>query len=137
MILMDGMTGWNTNVEEAIRRCHEITTDDSKITVDVMTCGFSEVEKKLKERTSIENYMRGREIEKVLTGTDSIEQVLRAHPKVNVRHYIEQMTGKATGFDELTFESTTTWPLQEQGRLDAQASLATLDILYSPPKLVQ
>jgi hypothetical protein len=40
---MDGMTGWNTNVEDAIQRCLEITTDESQITVDVLICGFDEV----------------------------------------------------------------------------------------------
>jgi len=68
---MDGMTGWNTNVEDAITRCHEITTDDSKITIDVLTCGFSEVTKyDVEHANSIDNMFRGRAISNYLTGSN-------------------------------------------------------------------
>lgn len=42
-MLIDGMTAWNTNVEDAIQRCKEITTDESKITVDVLICGYTDI----------------------------------------------------------------------------------------------
>ena len=88
-ILMDGMTGWNTNVEDAIQRCREITTDESKITIDVLTCGYHEVtEFDVSQANSLDNWFRGRAISNFLTGSNAINQSLKAHPKVNLRHYV-------------------------------------------------
>ena len=35
-LLMDGGVAYNTNVEEAVKSCKELVSDDSKITIDVL-----------------------------------------------------------------------------------------------------
>mmetsp|Transcript_1533 Transcript_1533/g.2233 ORF Transcript_1533/g.2233 Transcript_1533/m.2233 type:complete len:117 (-) Transcript_1533:356-706(-) len=44
-LLMDGGTVYNTNVDQAVARCREITqdSDDSEITLDVLICSHEPV----------------------------------------------------------------------------------------------
>jgi hypothetical protein len=49
---------------------------------------------------------------------------MRAYPEINWR-YIIQLENPVTGLGELNFNGIDTWFLQEQGRMDAAAALAT------------
>jgi hypothetical protein len=78
---MDGMTGWDTNLEEAIQRCKEVTSDESKITIDVITCANEVLDvHEESEFNSIMNYYRSYAIGSYLTRSDAIRQNLKAHP---------------------------------------------------------
>jgi len=115
-ICADGMTTWNTNVETAIQRCKEITgSDESKITVDVLICGFSEIPAEEKTGSSIENYLQARRVASYNNGGNSITEIMHGHPKVNFRHVIEEKNGQG-GIYEIKFEPSITWRLQTMGR---------------------
>ena len=43
---------------------------------------------------------------------------MKSHPKVQFRYIVDQQNGYG-GEDEITFDGSFTWPLQEQGRTDA------------------
>ena len=65
-------------------------------------------------------------MKQVNIGSDRVEAVKRAHPKINWRHQIHQTT-RATGFDELNFSPENVVPLIEGGKQDAKTALAALD----------
>ena len=48
---------------------------------------------------------------------------MKAHPSVNFRYLVNEEVGHAGTYHELEFDGTKTWPLQVQGRADAQAVL--------------
>ena len=90
MKLVDGMTAYNTNVQEAIDMCRKIVNnDDSRITIDVMIC---EVEKELGEwnltGNAWSNYWRIQDIRNRAHSTNALAGVMRAHPFINWRHVI-------------------------------------------------
>ena len=51
---------------------------------------------------------------------NAVQWQLRAHPDVNFRYLFYQ---EDLNWDLLNFNNSTTWPLQEQGRKDAQDML--------------
>jgi hypothetical protein len=55
---MDGGTTWNTNLGTAINKCKELVDDDSKITIDVVLCGSSQLESMSKRHTTIDHMLR-------------------------------------------------------------------------------
>lgn len=66
--------------------------------------------------------MRSLSLKNDAHGSDALEGVRRAHPKLNLRHVIKQSV-RASGRDELDFSNRVTGPLQEAGKLDALAAL--------------
>ena len=124
-IFMDGGTVYNINVEGAINRCMDgIVDDESKIIVDVLICGESEMKEKEKTGKSWESYLRARKISKYYGNTNSLVYTMKAHPTVNFRHVVNMSKDLGfTGLEELNFNGDFTWKGQEQGRTDAQSSL--------------
>ena len=124
-IFMDGGTVYNVNMESAIEQCLEVVDDEAKITVDLFVCG---PEPEPIEETgiakSISNIMRSRAIHADATSTNTIADAMRAHPNINYRYLIyESSDTHRTGISELEFNGEKTWPMQEQGRQDAQDAL--------------
>jgi len=75
---------------------------------------------------TISNLLRSRQINSYFSGMDAIQAQMRAYPNVNWRYLIEEQN-PASGMDELNFDLSVTWPLQEQGRAQ------TLEVLaYGP-----
>ena len=61
--LVDGMTAYNTNIQEAVDRCLEVVDDYSKITIDVMICDLPSLISPWTETgNTYDNFMRSREI---------------------------------------------------------------------------
>ena len=127
-ILMDGGVAYNTNVEQAVKRCREITTDDSQITIDILITHDQYAAKKDQQASlrgttgnTITNFFRATEIKENYSGGNSIVSNKRAHPKINWRHVITQHEDqRAEGLDLIDFEQHHTWPMQEQGRQQAR-----------------
>lgn len=67
--------------------------------------------------------MRSRKINSANHGENIIQADKEAHPKVNFRYLVYETVGHAGGISELEFNGDKTWPLQEQGRTDAQSAL--------------
>jgi len=122
-IFMDGMTISNINVQSAIDRCMEIVDDHSKITIDVLLCGeAAPPESWDKVGNSWSNFFRYRSLHKYYNGSDAIQQIVAANPRINWRNTIFQ-SQSLSGLKELTFENDVTWPMQELGRQQAQDAL--------------
>ena len=86
-LLIDGMTAWNTNAQEAIDRCREMVDDDSQITVDIIICHEDEnVAKWDKSGNAWQNYWRMNDIRNRYHSTNATVGVMRAHPNINWRH---------------------------------------------------
>ena len=72
--------------------------------------------------SSYGNFMRGRDIKYQNSNSNSINQVMRAHPTVNWR-YILQQENANSGVNQIKFDGQVTWPLQEAGREVAKEAL--------------
>ena len=68
--------------------------------------------------------MRKRDLYSYYNGVNSIINDMQAYPNVEYREYVQQFGG-TDGLDEINFSNSTTWPLQEEGRQDAQDCLNT------------
>lgn len=91
MKLVDGMTAYNTNVQEAVDRCLEIVDHESKITIDVMICDFTDdISEWNSSGNSWQNYWRVQDIRNRFRSFNSSAAVMRAHPKIFWRHVVNQ-----------------------------------------------
>lgn len=124
-LFMDGGTIYNVNIQSAIEQCMEIVDDESKITIDVFVCDSPQgsVEDIDDAGKTIENVLRSRKIHSAFHGTNELTTDKKAHSTVNWRYLVYQTQTKAGGISELEFNGDKTWPMQEQGRQDAQTAL--------------
>jgi len=89
-VLIDGGSVWNLDLSSAVRRCKEIVDDESDIIVDMILCSNNKVKivENIKEFSTLENFMRGREIMSFYEGMDEIEKSRILYPKVNWRYVV-------------------------------------------------
>ena len=123
---MDGGTVYNLNIDSAIEQCLELVDDYSKITVDVLVCNKTPAPAETEGiGKTIANIERSRAIHKNTGSINTIQDVMRAHPEINYRYlvYFSNSDVHLGGIGELEFEGTKTWPLQVQGRTDAQTAI--------------
>ena len=127
-VFMDGGTVYNINLDSAIEQCMEIVDDESKITIDILICG-SNADPEIwdKAGNSWSNYFRARDLHKFYNGCDDISHTMQGHPKINYRYTLVQEES-LSGFDELSFGSEKTWPMQELGRQQAQDALNSSNV---------
>ena len=72
------------------------------------------------------NYNRANGLKSAHIGSDQLEAIERAHPKINWRHKIRQdKSSKKGGFDELNFDQRIVQPLIDAGKKDALTALKT------------
>jgi hypothetical protein len=76
------------------------------------------------EDKTISNYMYGRQLHKYYHNGDAITSQINAAPDVHFRYLFSQHEYTLSGKKELTFGNETTWPLQENGREVASATVA-------------
>ena len=121
---MDGGTVYNTNLNSAILQCLDMVDDETKITIDIFVCSPSDTPPVTEEDSkTVGNIMRNRSIHKAFSGTNNIEDDMRAHPNINYRYLIYETRNQASGISELEFDGEKTWIMQETGRQDAQDAL--------------
>lgn len=121
---MDGGTTWNTNLGTAINKCKELVDDESKITIDVVLCGSSQLEKLDSTKSSVGNMLRYDDISSYYTDMADVNVFYHAYPNVNFRHLFAPSGPVADGLDMLNFDNkTNTWPMQALGRSDSQSIL--------------
>jgi hypothetical protein len=91
MDCVDGGTLWNLNIVSAINRCREFVDDDSKITLDILTVGFSEnapIYPKSNLTSGVLNYERYLSLKKWNKQHRDIYEFMQAYPKVNFRYLL-------------------------------------------------
>ena len=71
----------------------------------------------------MQNYLEARAVSKFYSSSRDITSMMAAYPDVNYRYYIMN-TDTALGLDEINFNASATWHLQETGQSDAAAALA-------------
>ena len=126
MVLMDGGTVWDVNIDSAINQCLEIVDSEEDIIVDVAICGYSQRTGDPVSKNAMENFMSGRDERDFYENTNSIQASLDAYPGVQKRYYFQ---GAEFGYhgcvvpNDLDFNNSTTWCLQEAGRQDAKDML--------------
>lgn len=120
---MDGGTVWNLNIPSGINHCLDRGFPEEKIVVDIMITDVIEIEQIDQAGKTFDNWKRGRKIRKYYGNTDEIQSSLAAYPNIQWRYLVMQAE-KLHGFDELQFGVDYTWPLQTQGREDAQSALS-------------
>ena len=72
---------------------------------------------------TIGNYMRNRKINGAYHDENIVKTDIKSHPNVNFRYLVYETVGHASALSELEFDGDKTWPMQEQGRTDAQNAL--------------
>ena len=123
MIMMDGGTIWDVNIDSPIEQCYDMgITEDSNIIVDIAICGPSKDGSFEAEKNAINNYMQARQLRDAYHSMNSIQWQRRANPDINYR-YLFNLQEPTTGKQLLDFNNSTTWELQEQGRQDASDML--------------
>ena len=85
---MDGGTVWDVNISSAINGCLDLVDDESKITVDILICGNSEIKTEASTKSTIENILRSHQIKSYYSGINAIQNQIRAFPNVNWRYLI-------------------------------------------------
>jgi len=112
------------DIESAIRRCQEVVEDDSQIIIDVIMCSSKgTLEKWENTQSTLNNYLRFGEVQKFNDGSNDVIAAKQSHPKINFRYYIEPTATIPGGLDLINPDnSTVTWPMQVQGRLDGAAA---------------
>lgn len=118
---MDGGTVWDVNPYSAVEQCMEMVDDPADIIVDITLCTpWTEPRHhKKSDRNAVGNIARSKRIKMYYNGLDSVSQAMRAYPEVDWRYLFLEM-GLSNPLD---FRNKTTWPIQEQGRQDAQDML--------------
>ena len=104
----------------------QIVDDESKIIVDVLVCTGPGTAETMTEDASntIGWWERARKLSDGYSGSNVYKEDMVAHPKVNWRYMAYQTGAHADGVSMLEFGGDKTWPLQVQGRKDAQALIA-------------
>ena len=128
---MDGGTIRNVNTLSAIEQCMQIVDDESKITIDVMVCGGdNSASETTDDHNTVGWWWRARYLDDAYSGPNIFRQDMVSHPKVNWRYAAWQIDNHFGGISEIEFDGDKTWPLQEQGRQDAQTLLAAGENRY-------
>ena len=69
---MDGGTVWDVNISSAINGCLDLVDDQSKITVDILICGNSEMKSDTSTNNTIDNLLRSHQIKSYYSGINAI-----------------------------------------------------------------
>ena len=130
---IDGGAAWGIDIGSAIKRCQEIVDDDSKITVDVVSCNSNQMPSYSGDepKHTVDNFIRFMELKNYHDGVSDVAELMAAFPKVNFRHYIEPTQTLPTMSMMDGTNSTCTWPMQELGRLDAAHALGKEGFIFS------
>mmetsp|Transcript_27820 Transcript_27820/g.26879 ORF Transcript_27820/g.26879 Transcript_27820/m.26879 type:complete len:112 (-) Transcript_27820:229-564(-) len=87
-IFMDGGTVWNTNMASGIQKCRKHVDSDEKIVVDIAICSYiEEYETPADPKTTIDNFMRYRQIKKHYSSLDDIITFMQAFPNATYRYF--------------------------------------------------
>lgn len=123
--LVDGGTsGWGLNFASAVNQCLDLGYTEDQVVLDILVCEpMPELESELSVGKTLSDWQRSRSISDYYKKINNLVEVQREFPAVNYR-YVFWEQEPTTGNSELLFDNDITWPLQEQGRADAQKALA-------------
>ena len=128
VVCMDGGTVWNTNLVSAIERCKEIVDDESEITLDIVMCSRQSLPEWDDKDSTMNNYMRFKDIKQYNDNMDDIFEFKKAYPSVNFRHLVIPSQDMPSGMAILDVDNaTSTWPMQQLGRKDGEAVVSMGD----------
>ena len=121
-VFLDGSTNKNLELTSIVDQCKQIVDDESKITVDVFICSNAKdvVEEEDSGKT-IWNYLRAQKIHNLVESGNTLDYMMRAHPKINFRHVVYQQHPMTIG--AIDFNGDHTWKAQLAGRDDAKTAL--------------
>ena len=122
-VLMDGGTVWDINIDSAVNQCLDAGYDEKDIIMDVIVCGYSEIEEKTITNNAYHNYEEGQSIRNLYSFNNAIQPYLRSYPDVETRYYIQGRDYDCDVPSSIIFNNSTTWCLQEKGRADAKKFL--------------
>ena len=121
---MDGGTVWNTNLISAVDKCMELVGDKSKIIVDIAICAHHSIEPETEVGTTINNFLRFRDIKKYYAGLEDINKYMAAEPDVEFRYLMVPSIPLKSGLAELNFTADALGPMVELGKNDARTVIA-------------
>ena len=123
---MDGGTVWDVNVDSAINQCLEIVDSLEDIIIDVAICGYTKRTGHTISKNAMDNFMAARDEREFYSNTNTVQSSLAAYPGVQSRYYFQGNYDDYHGCvvpNDLDFNNSTTWCLQEAGRQDAKDML--------------
>lgn len=118
---MDGGTLINVNIPSAINGCLSKGFREDQIILDTVMCSDHQFPTDTVGKTK-HNWFRARHIRKWYHNLDSIQQWIAAYPNIQYRYLIEQAVS-LDGIKEIEFGNDVTWPMQTEGRQNAQEAL--------------
>jgi hypothetical protein len=68
--------------------------------------------------------MRAREISSYYQSANNIIEISKAHPRVNLRYLITPSAPLTSGLQEMIFDWNVTGPMVDQGKIDANRTVA-------------
>lgn len=121
-VFIDGGYGLAFNLMTAVQQCLEKVDDEKDIIVDVAVCATIDLPETGVTNNAYDNHKVAKSIRNYNTQTASLTAQVQAFPEITVRNYFQESTS-CPGHGGLSFDNSTTWCLQEQGRSDAKAML--------------
>jgi len=111
-------------VISGINKCLEIVDDPSKIVMDIILLSSPKMNATTVSGTTLDNYMRYKEIKDYYHSTNAIVENMRSHPSVNYRYWFMPSKPLTSGLvGELTFNHTVIEYMIEVGKEDARHML--------------
>ena len=90
MVLIDGGSAWNLNIDAAINKCLDDGFASSDIIVDIIACSYHEPNAQEVEKNAFDNFMGARDIAKYYSGMQSIQAEMRSHNDVDYRFFFQK-----------------------------------------------
>ena len=87
MVLIDGGSSWNINVDAAINKCLDLGFTSSDIIVDMIACSDHMPNPQEVEKNAVDNFMSARDIHSYYSGMQAISAEIRSHNDVDYRFY--------------------------------------------------
>ena len=104
-------------------KCRDLGYDDSKIVVDIISCGRTYPTQENQTSTTIGNYLRYREIKTFNHGLQNLYEFQKAYPHINYRYFFQASQPLTSGLQEMEFTPEVLGPMIEIGKKDAEAAV--------------
>lgn len=123
LVLMDGGTMWNINIDSGVQYCLDQGYTQEQIILDMVICGTEPTLNEQVYGSAMKNWFDARAIHKSYNQLNALQAELDAYPNIDVRFMFQETSTGCPPYSELDFSDATTWCLQEAGRTDAQTML--------------
>lgn len=130
----DGGTAMGLDATSAVAACLEkVGGDQSKVTLDIILLDrFNAPDEEADLGDTITNMLRTHSMKSYYHGLENVIQTQVRYPEVNYRYIVQPSGAYPKLWNLLNFGYNNTWPMQVEGRKDAEASLSNSEAGAGP-----